>query len=177
MGGCNSWSECVGYWADSNGNYYAMDSNSWSSLHPYSGSLGAYRKDCTLYLDPTVDPTVDPTHEPTRSPMDDSTTRRTCYFPLFSLPETGTDERCDHVACPKRTEAACLVQHRTFGETCEVHCANGNPGVETWKCADSDAGPSFIHAFTWERVGPALDCGLTGDSASPGADGNDGSES
>jgi len=260
--GCNSWSECVGYWGDSNGNYYAMDSNSWSSLHPYSPSLGAYRKDCNsepspsqapsssmpsqapksivsendgceafpsavfsgkttsgcvnyinqiafiydfdksidvwaccgssyklcapngvytgystkeeaeaaclataLYLDPTVDPTVDPTfdptHEPTRSPMDDSTTRRTCYFPPFSLPETGTDERCDHVACPKRTEAACLVQHRTFGETCEVHCANGNAGVETWKCADSDADPSFTHAFTWERIGPALDCGLT----------------
>jgi len=99
---------------------------------------------------------------PSQAPKSiDSTTRRTCFFPLFSLPETGTDERCDHVACPKRTEAACLVQHRTFGETCEVHCANGNAGVETWKCADSDAGPSFTHAFTWERIGPALDCGLT----------------
>jgi len=45
---CYNWGDCVGYWSQTNGWYWAMDSNAWSARETAADSAGAFRKDCTL---------------------------------------------------------------------------------------------------------------------------------
>jgi len=46
---CNNWSDCVGYWKQTNGWFWAMDSNAWSARETAANSFGAWgKKDCIL---------------------------------------------------------------------------------------------------------------------------------
>lgn len=56
-----------------------------------------------------------------------------CNYPMWGIPEVGTDNRCDHGSCPKRT-TNCEDIYGTFGgDTCTVVCAGttASQGSET----------------------------------------------
>ncbi|GMH93115.1 hypothetical protein TrVE_jg10273 [Triparma verrucosa] len=84
-----------------------------------------------------------------------------CSYPMWSIPEVGTDTRCDNGrnGCPKRIdEVASPECTDSFGvaggATCVVRCASdhdGSDNTEAWQCSDTDF-------ETWELVGDSLDC-------------------
>jgi len=85
-----------------------------------------------------------------------------CSYPMWSIPEVGTDTRCDNgrAGCPKRIDEVaspeCTDSFGVMGgANCVVRCASDSDGAdntEVWQCSNSDF-------ETWELVGDALDCG------------------
>lgn len=67
-----------------------------------------------------------------------------CDYPMWSLPDVGTDSRCDHdEGCPKISKECEDLFGKMGGETCKVTCA-GDPegtehGSEVWKCIGASA--------------------------------------
>merc|ERR1719487_1990571 len=74
-----------------------------------------------------------------------------CDYPMWVMPDVGTDRRCDHEAgCPKRTTDCENLYGKMENETCTVVCAGAPRGpTETWACVDRNE---------WKLVGPAIDC-------------------
>jgi len=73
-----------------------------------------------------------------------------CSYPMWTIPGTGTDERCDFDECPMRPEPACDgIYGVVGGDTCEVNCAENPDLTETWECIGNE---------TWERKSDAVEC-------------------
>ena len=50
-----------------------------------------------------------------------------CDYPMWSIPKTGTESRCDWEECPMRPEEACDSMYGVFGgDQCKVFCANND---------------------------------------------------
>eukprot|EP00931_Biecheleriopsis_adriatica_P071834 TRINITY_DN45772_c0_g1_i1.p1 TRINITY_DN45772_c0_g1~~TRINITY_DN45772_c0_g1_i1.p1 ORF type:complete len:264 (+),score=26.92 TRINITY_DN45772_c0_g1_i1:104-895(+) len=65
-----------------------------------------------------------------------------CSYPMWTIPDVGTDSRCDHGECPKRVKEYCdNIYGVGLNETCEVYCADGvlegNVSIELWKCVEN----------------------------------------
>mmetsp|Transcript_31350 Transcript_31350/g.62147 ORF Transcript_31350/g.62147 Transcript_31350/m.62147 type:complete len:147 (-) Transcript_31350:432-872(-) len=84
-----------------------------------------------------------------------------CSYPMWSIPEVGTDTRCDNGrgGCPKRIDEVaspdCADSFGTMGgSSCFVRCAHdadGTDKTEEWKCSETDY-------ETWELVGDEISC-------------------
>merc|ERR1740139_636181 len=74
-----------------------------------------------------------------------------CSYPMWTIPDTGTDSRCDFPGgCPMRPEPNCDDIYGIFqGESCDVYCANNETLVESWECIGNE---------TWELNSNAVDC-------------------
>lgn len=98
---------------------------------------------------PNIPPTLSPVTSPTDKPVSASPSH--CNYPMWNMPEVGTDTRCDHTSgCPKRTLDCENLFAKFVGEECTLTCANDRDGpTETVKCVGPDE---------WETVGPSLDC-------------------
>jgi len=79
-----------------------------------------------------------------------------CSYPMWTLPQTGTDTRCDHEnGCPKRVEDSCNdIYGISEGEQCDVYCNNGSHGTESWTCVKGDTKWSY----KWRLSSNLLDC-------------------
>ena len=63
-----------------------------------------------------------------------------CNYPMWGIPGTGSEGRCDHEdGCPMLPEAYCNdIYGVTQDEECTVYC-RGNPDkTETWECVGED---------------------------------------
>jgi hypothetical protein len=85
-----------------------------------------------------------------------------CSYPMWTIPEVGTDDRCDDESghCSKRIDAKaspdCDDSYGVFGGgVCVVRCAedaDGGAKTEAWTCSTDER-------ETWVLTSEGIECG------------------
>ena len=78
-----------------------------------------------------------------------------CNYPMWTIPKTGTEYRCDFEDCPMRAEEYCDAYGVIEDEQCKVFCARNREIYEVYECVGDDQ---------WERVSGEVDCENPGES-------------